>query len=111
MEHIRNIFSYTSWLWESFSSIFQQSDWDRGSIKNTLNQWRKNFKEKEALNLAWTFTPDFIIWNVWKERNRRIFKNGKSSAQHLLDLILKQIRETVRSTVKNIPSNPPTDEH
>lgn len=110
MEHILKIFSYTTWLWDSFSSIFKQCDRDRGSITNTLNHWRKNFKENEALNLAWPFTPYFIIWNIWKEINKRIFKNSKSSAQHLLDLMLKQIRETISSTVNNIPSNPPTEE-
>lgn len=61
MEHILNNCSYTSWLWESFSSIFQQFDRDRGSIKNTLNHWRKKFKENKALNLSWAFTPSIII--------------------------------------------------
>eukprot|EP00253_Pinus_taeda_P022159 PITA_22159 len=36
-EHILNSCSYTTWLWDSFSAIFQQSDRDRGSIINTLN--------------------------------------------------------------------------
>eukprot|EP00253_Pinus_taeda_P025039 PITA_25039 len=43
MEHILNNFSYTTWLWDSFSSIFQQSDRDKSSITNTLNNWRVNF--------------------------------------------------------------------
>ena len=52
MEHILNNCSYTTWLWELFSSIYQQTDKDKGNIKNTLNHWRKNFKKNEALNLA-----------------------------------------------------------
>jgi len=64
--------------------------------------------ENEVLIRAWAFTPGFIIWNVWKERNKRIFKNEKANPQKLYDLILKQIRETVSTTVRNIPEIPPS---
>jgi len=109
MEHILNSYSFTTSLWDSFSSIFHQSDRDRGSITNTLNQWRRNYAKNGFLNFAWAFTPYFIIWNVSKERNKRIFKNGKSSPHSLFDLILKQLRDTVSSIVHNIPKNPPSN--
>ena len=50
MEHILNYCSYTTWLWNSFSNIFQQLDRDRESIINTLNNWRRRFLENEAIN-------------------------------------------------------------
>lgn len=53
--------------------------------------------------------PSIIIWNVWKERNKRIFKDEKTSPLRLLDLILKQIRETISTTIRNYPKNPPTE--
>lgn len=43
MEHILNSCTYTTWLWDSFATIFQQTDIDKGSITNTLNKWRRNF--------------------------------------------------------------------
>ena len=98
MEHILNSCTYTSWLWDSFNSIFQHTDWDKGSIINTVNRWRINFSEHEILNLAWSFTPSFIIWNAWKERNKRIFKDEKTTPLGVMDLILKQIKETVSTT-------------
>ena len=52
--------------------------------------------------------PSFIIWNVWKERNKRIFKEEKTTPLRLKDLILKQIKETVSTTVHSLPKNPPT---
>eukprot|EP00253_Pinus_taeda_P003861 PITA_03861 len=79
MEHILNNCSFPSKLWESFASIFQQSDRDLGSITNTLNNWRSNFKNNEVLSITWALTPGFIIWNTWKERNNRIFKGGKTA--------------------------------
>eukprot|EP00253_Pinus_taeda_P017013 PITA_17013 len=109
MEHILNNYTFTTWLWDYFATIFHQTDRDKESIINTLNKWRKNFSENELLNLAWAFTPSFIIWNVWKERNKRIFKEEKTIPLCLLDLILKQIKETVSITVRNYPKNSPTD--
>ena len=78
MEHLLNNCIFTSRLWDSFATIFQQTNRDKGSIINTLNNSRRNFSNYEILGSAWALTPSFIIWNVWKERNNRIFKNEKS---------------------------------
>eukprot|EP00253_Pinus_taeda_P010632 PITA_10632 len=94
MEHLLNNCIFTSRLWDTFATIFQQTDRDRGSIINTLNNWRRNFSDYEFLGLAWALTPSFIIWNVWKERNNKIFKNEKRPSQHLFEHILKQLKET-----------------
>eukprot|EP00253_Pinus_taeda_P001503 PITA_01503 len=94
MEHLLNNYIFTSRLWDSFASIFQQSDRDIGSLFNTLTNWRKNFSDNEVLSATWALTPSFIIRNVWKERNNRIFKNAKKSPQYLYGLIMKQIKET-----------------
>jgi len=44
--------------------------------------------------------------SIW---NRIIFKDEKTIPFHLLDLILKQIKETVSTSVRNYPKNPPTE--
>jgi len=87
LEHLLNNFIFTSWLWDFFATIFQQSNRDRGSIISTLINWRKS--DNEILNSVWAHTPSFIIWNVWKQRNKRIFKEEKNPPQHLLEIILK----------------------
>lgn len=109
MEHLLNSCIFTSRLWDTFATIFQQTDRDKGSIITTLNNWRRNFFYYEFLGSTWDLTPRFIIWNVWKERNKRIFKNEKSPSHRLLEQILKQLRETVGTTVRNPPKNPPLE--
>lgn len=52
--------------------------------------------------------PSFIIWNVWKERNKGIFKEEKNSSLHLLERILKQLKKTVSTIVRVLPKNPPS---
>ena len=59
--------------------------------------------------MVWALTLSFIIWNVWKERNKRIFKDEKNPSHHLFELILKQLKDTVGTTVRNHPKNPPLE--
>jgi len=99
MEHLLNNCIFTSRLWDSFATIFEQTDREKGSIINALNKWRKNFLDYEVLSSAWALTPSFTIWNVWKERNNRIFKNEKKPSQSLYEQILKQLKETVGTIV------------
>jgi len=44
----------------------------------------------------------------WKERNKRIFKEERNPSLHLLEQILKQLKETVGIIVRDIPKNPPS---
>ena len=80
MEHLLNRYIFTSLLWDRIAFIFRQTDRDKGSITNTLRNWRRNFSDYETINKAWALAPSFLIWDVWKERNNRIFKNKKSSS-------------------------------
>ena len=43
MEHLLNNCIFTSSLWDYFSTIFQQTNRDKGSIISTLNRWRRTF--------------------------------------------------------------------
>jgi len=49
MEHILNDCAYTNLLWNSFYNIFLQSDRDKESITNTLNNWRRSFRKMRQL--------------------------------------------------------------
>lgn len=89
MEHLLNSCIFTSWLWDTLATILQQSDRDRGSIISTLNDWRRNFLDYEILSSTWALTPIFIIWNIWKERNKRTFKDENNPPHHLFEIILK----------------------
>jgi len=40
---------------------------------------------------------------VWKERNNKIFKELKTDSLSLVKLIIKQLKETVGTMVRNLP--------
>eukprot|EP00253_Pinus_taeda_P005630 PITA_05630 len=89
MEHLLNSCIFTSKLWDFFANIFNQSNRDKESITNTLHGWRNYGSNNEILYSAWALLPSFILWNVWKERNKRIFKEEKNTFPRLLEQILK----------------------
>jgi len=88
MDHLLNSCIFTSKLRDGIALIFRKTNRDRGSITNTLSNWWRNFSNNETINKAWALTPSFLIWNVWKECNNRIFKNKKNflSEHHGIDL-------------------------
>eukprot|EP00253_Pinus_taeda_P008423 PITA_08423 len=84
MEHLLNHCPFTSTLWNWVDSTFRQTDKDNFSITSTLKNWRKDLSKNELINKDWTLVPGFLIWDVWKERNNRIFKNKTSSSQNII---------------------------
>lgn len=43
--------------------------------------------------------------NVWKERNKKILKEEKSASLSLVELIIKQLKEIMGTTVRNLPKS------
>lgn len=91
IEHLINLCSFSAKIWDWVASSFRQTDKDRLSISNTLTKWRKNFSENEIINKAWMLVISFVIWNIWKEHNMRIFKNkARALACNQLDFKIAQ---------------------
>jgi len=107
MDHLLNLCPFTSTVWEWVASIFKDTYRDRLSISNTLKNWRKYFLGNEIINKSWTLVPGFVIWNVWKERNSRIFKNKASKPQHIIDQLLRWLKDTISSLLRTLHKDPP----
>eukprot|EP00253_Pinus_taeda_P031614 PITA_31614 len=80
IEHLLNLCPITSTLWNGIASILRQTDRDMRSITNTLKEWRKIFSDYDTVNKSWALASGFLIWDVWKEHNNRIFNNKKGSS-------------------------------
>jgi len=102
MDHLLNLCLFTSTLSNGAASIFRQTDRDLSSIKSTLKKWRKIFSDNEIINKSWALVPGFLIWDVWKEHNNKIF-NIKGSSQNIIAQILRQLKETIGTLIKNPP--------
>lgn len=103
MDHLLNLCSFTSNLWNWVAPIFKQTDRDENDITKTLKNWRKDFSDHETVNIAWTLIPGFLIWDVWKKCNNRIFNDKSGSTQSIIAQISRQIKENVNALLKEPP--------
>jgi hypothetical protein len=45
----------------------------RDNIIKTIENWGATTYTNPILNMIWKLIPGFIVWQIWKERNRCIF--------------------------------------
>jgi hypothetical protein len=91
MNHLLDECNYTTEIWDWAAGIFRQSNRTRGNINATINNWNESYNENEMVNLCWNLMPGMIIWAIWKERNRCIFRNESLPEGKLKEAIISQI--------------------
>jgi hypothetical protein len=75
----------------------RKSNQYRNNINDTIEHWDRISYKSPLLNHIWQLLPGFILWQLWKERNRRIFHSQASSPEVTWETISSLIKETVRS--------------
>jgi len=76
-------------------AIFKRTNKDRNSIQERIRNWRSNFSKTQMVNTLWKLIPGFIVWTIWRERNRRVFQNEVKTTETIKATILQNMRETV----------------
>jgi hypothetical protein len=94
--HILDECPYTAEFWDWEAGIFRQSNRIKSNISATINTWKENYSENEEVNLCWTLIPGMVIWAIWKEWNRRIFRNQIWTARKIKETIIAMTREMVQ---------------
>jgi hypothetical protein len=95
MNHLLNTCPYTAQLWDQVAVIMRTSDRTRDCIRATITNWREQAFHSPLLNRIWQLLPGFILWQTWKERNRRIFRNSPLTWQQCWSLCYRNIIETL----------------
>jgi hypothetical protein len=75
----------------------RRSNQNRGSIRDTIENWDSITYNNPILNYIWQLLPGFILWQIWKERNKRIFHSKESTPDSTWDRVVILIKETIRS--------------
>jgi ribonuclease HI/exonuclease III len=110
LNHLLNSCPFTSQIWDQAACIMRTSDRNRDSIMDTISNWRDSAFQSPVLNRIWQLLPGFILWNTWKERNRRLFKNISAPWQRCWLLCRRNILETIHLqswSGSNTPCPPP----
>jgi hypothetical protein len=64
-------------------------------MDETIELWSDNPYNNPILNRVWETFPGFLMWNVWKERNRRIFKDKMLTRAQLWEIISINVKESI----------------
>eukprot|EP00253_Pinus_taeda_P019943 PITA_19943 len=94
-EHILNSCPFTQHQWEEIRGLFGKSNRDPRDIKKTIFQWGKGQLSCKVVRRTWNLAIGFVIWLLWKERNRRIFLDKANTPEKIWRGIQNSIRETV----------------
>lgn len=82
-------------IWEKVAFRCQKEGQVLGDIEDTIRQWPQTPYQCKILNILWQTIPGFLMWNIWKERNRRIFKGQSMTMEQVWKGIHNNIRETL----------------
>jgi hypothetical protein len=96
LNHLLNTCHYTAQIWDQVAIVMRTSDRLRDSIIETISNWRDQAFSSPLLNWIWQLLPGFVLWQVWKERNNRIFRNQAHPWSYCWDLFHKNIMETLQ---------------
>lgn len=108
MNHLFNSCDWASQLWHWMENILGASDRNRNSIQETITNWRSNFSKVNRVNSIWKSAPGFIVWTIWKERNRRIFSEEIRSLELAQDSITMNIKQLIQVKCKAEADEKPT---
>ena len=64
--------------------------------------WPKNASHK-IYGKLWNISPAIVLWEIWKERNRRLFQNQSLSEESLYSKIEVAISEVMNSDLRKRP--------
>jgi hypothetical protein len=70
-------------------------DRNHTGIQETIEDWCTSISNSPILNKIRHLLSSFILWQIWKERNRRIFKSKIKTWQEVWDIIHSNIKETI----------------
>ena len=94
-EHLLNGCSVAQFQWEKTKNLFLTTERNPHDIIQTLCGWGEGKFQRKIVRRAWSITTGFNVWNLWKERNSRIFKGKSSGLEEVWKRTLSQIKESI----------------
>eukprot|EP00253_Pinus_taeda_P011126 PITA_11126 len=107
IHHLLDACPLANQLWEKASFRCQRRCRLPDDITNSLRHWQMNPYKSEILNHLWNILPGLLLWSIWKERNKRIFKDQCSPVEIIWSKLYVNLKETLmlRSwTTEDLPT-------
>jgi hypothetical protein len=87
LNHLLGNYKFTMQLWDQGATNFRRTDLKKHNVIETIEFWSANPFNNPIINRAWEIFPGFLMWNVWKERNQRIFKDKSLTRNQIWEII------------------------
>eukprot|EP00253_Pinus_taeda_P010319 PITA_10319 len=107
LNHLFNTCDWADQLWRWMEDLLSNSDRQLDSIHDTILNWRTNFSGTQRVNNIWKSAPGFLLWSIWKERNRRIFQDEVRNINFSKDSILSNIQQLIHAKCRTHVSEKP----
>jgi hypothetical protein len=88
MEHLLNNSPFSENIWKRATLFMRRTKWVKNNIISTIRDWGYGSFKSPILNRTWKLLQGFIVWQLWKERNKRIFHSHPSPPTLLWNTIL-----------------------
>ena len=88
----------TTTIWERGSGLFKSNGRhiDRPDI--TISEWPKNIFKNKIVNIIWDLYPGFVVLEIWKTNNLKIFENKKCPVDEIWETLTAHLKETLTLT-------------
>ena len=97
-DHLLDQCPFAATIWDIGAEIFHQYARVRGRPNLTIVEWMKNPFKNAILDRIWKLFPSFVLWEVWKERNQRIFRGKLKYPKGVWGLMVIHIQESLKLT-------------
>ncbi|XP_059067474.1 uncharacterized protein LOC131858294 [Cryptomeria japonica] len=97
-DHLLFWCSYTKRVWDWLLDKLQYGSVRSQSLKSFLLAWPTCYK-KSKWSILWVVSLAMLAWNIWKERNRRVFNEEALPFELLIPKIKVAIEEVINVKV------------
>ena len=99
MNHLLDDCYFASELWDRGEQRFRHGAQVKGNPSETIASWPPKVFKNAILNRLWELFPGFLVWEIWKECNGRIFDEKGRPPEKLWLNIEIHLRETLGLTL------------
>ena len=96
--HILDECNFAGKIWKEGERIFRKKAKQNGHPNLTIAQWQHQPFSSKILNRIWELFLGFVVWEVWIERNNRVFKDKAKTEKEVWDTLKTHIQETLKLT-------------
>lgn len=101
VDHLLYWCLYASKCWDWLLDMLQWFTAKNQFLKDFLLSW-SIIGRHSKWGLLWIVCPSLLVWHVWKERNRRIFKEEAMEVHFLQAKIKSAIEEVVNNKIQGV---------